>query len=112
MATKAEDVKMDKTVELEDKLYRDLKNFKNVFEAVVEKEIDFDNYVNFVLSFGLERMLRDAIPEGQEWNTLLAIFEKDSKYICDLVSEIYKKGEGVSEEERKGMKESVQRYIG
>ncbi len=112
MATKAEDVKMDKTVELEDKLYMDLKNFKNVFEAVVEKEIDFDNYVNLVLSFGLERMLRDAIPEGQEWNTLLAIFEKDSKYICGLVSEIYKKGEGVSEEERKGMKESVQRYIG
>ncbi len=103
---------MGKTIELEDKLYMDLKNFKNVFEAVVEKEIDFDNYVNLVLSLGLERMLRDAIPEGQEWTTLLAIFEKDSKYICDLVSEIYKESEGVSEEERKGMKESVQRYIG
>jgi hypothetical protein len=102
---------MSEEVVLEDEIAQRLKDFKKIFDAIMEEELDFNDYVNVVISLGLDRMFRDAIPEGEEWRTLTAIFKEDSKYICDFVSEVYKKGEEINEEKRKRMKEVIETYI-
>lgn len=79
-------------IELNGELYNKLINFKKIFDVVVEKKLDFDNYVNTVISIGLDKMLRDCIPKEQEWNTIRAMCKKDSNFVYDLIGEIWKNG--------------------
>lgn len=92
---------MDKEIILDDENLEKLKNFKEIFEVILGEKFEFNDYVNSVISIGLDKMLRDAIPEGQEWNTLNAAFNEKYDFMCNLVTNIWKRGAEVSDEERK-----------
>lgn len=63
------------------------------------------------ISIGLDKMLRDAIPEDQEWNTLMAASGVEYDKMCDLVADIWKRGKEIGEEERQSVKGKMSSYI-
>ena len=104
---------MELKIEIEEELMGRLEQFKRMVDVAMGDEMHMDEYLSLVLNFGMERMLRDLIPEGQEWEALKLLFAKHPKAVSDLVSAIYG---SVDEEEKKKeieekIKESVGRYI-
>lgn len=100
-----------KKIELNEIIHEKLKNFKFIFDEIMEEETDFDKYVNTVLSEGLEKMLRDIIPEEHEWDTIKAAFDEDFKFMSNLVKDILEKGAQIGENEKKEMKDKMSVYI-
>ncbi|KXA92154.1 hypothetical protein AKJ64_03880 [candidate division MSBL1 archaeon SCGC-AAA259E17] len=101
-------------VELDDELYERLEVFKKIYDTVVEEEADFEEFVNCVVSFGLDKMLRDAIPEGEEWTTIQGMFKDNPEYITDFVSDVWKElkeGQEAKERTREEI-EKTRKYIG
>ena len=102
---------MKKKIVLGDETVKKLMSFKTVFDEIMEEETVFDDYVEVVLSEGLEKMLRDVIPEEHEWDTLRVAFEKDYKFISSVLVDILSRGAEISEEERKRMRNKMSMYI-
>jgi len=98
-------------VVIDEKIDEKLRKFKKVYDAVMGEESRYEEYVNLVITLGLEKMIRDAIPEGKEWETLECAFSKDFSFMSDLIAEIYNKGNSISEEEREESKEKIRKYI-
>ncbi len=96
---------------LDDELLSKLQNFKKIYDIIVEEEQDFQLFVNTVTSIGLDKMTRDMIPEGQEWNIIEAAFNNNHEFMCDLVAEIWKSGQDVTEEQKSQAKEEIAKYI-
>ena len=106
---------MELKIEVEDELVVRIKEFKKIFDSIMGEDSDFNDYVTLLIHLGLEKMLRDAIPEGQEWLTLQYMFEKKPEMVSDFISGVWKE---IKEEEKEKMKEvemrmkkSVERYI-
>lgn len=53
---------MERETTLSDENLEKPKNFKNTFDVILEEEFGLNDYVNMVISIGLDKMLRDAIP--------------------------------------------------
>ena len=102
---------MKKKIVLGDETVKKLMSFKTVFDEIMEEETDFNDYVEVVLSEGIEKMLRDVIPEEHEWDTLRVAFEKDYKFISNVLVDILSRGAEISEEEKKRMKNKMSMYI-
>ena len=106
---------MELKIEVEDELVVRIKEFKRIFDSIMGEESDFNDYVTLLIHLGLEKMLRDAIPEGEEWITIQYMFEKRPEMVSELISGVWS---GIKEEEKEKMKEveirmkkSVERYI-
>ena len=56
-------------------------------------------------------MLRDAIPEGQEWPTLEVAFAKHYELMCTIVQDIWQQGAQVDKEEKEAIKHKISQYI-
>ena len=102
---------MKKKIVLGDETVKKLQSFKTVFDEIMEQETDFNDYVEVVLSEGLEKMLRDVIPEEHEWDTLRVAFEKDNRFISGVIVDILSRGAEISQEERKRMRRKMSMYI-
>ncbi|HLF06957.1 MAG TPA: hypothetical protein VI893_07305 [Thermoplasmata archaeon] len=98
-------------VNLEKDVEEKLKTFQKVFEAVMGEKTTFEAYVNTVLMIGLDEMIRDAIPEGQEFRTIQAAFTKDYKFMCDLLTAVWRVGKDLSDEEKKAIRDRIGQYI-
>ena len=98
-------ISLDKSVDVK------LKSFKKIFDVVIDENISYDDYVNTVLSIGLDSMLRTVIPEGYEWMTLQTAFDNRYEDMCDLVAEIWKKDLQTEEEAKKLIRKGMEGYI-
>jgi hypothetical protein len=98
-------------IDLEKDVEEKLKQFQKVFEAVMGEKTTFESYVNTVVMVGLDEMIRDAIPEGQEFRTIQAAFTKDYKFMCDLLTAIWRVGKDLSEDEKKAIRDRIGQYI-
>ena len=96
---------------MEKEVEEKLKSFHPVFEAVMGEKATWESYVNTVLMIGLDSMVRDAIPEGQEFRTIQAAFTKDYKFMCDLIAAIWRVGKDLSEDEKKAIRDRISQYI-
>ncbi len=98
-------------VTLEKETMEKLDKFKSVYDAVTGRKHNFNEYANDVISVGIDRMMREAVPEGHEWATLQAAFSKDFRFMAELIAEIYMKGHEISKKEKKEIKEKMLGYI-
>lgn len=98
-------INLDKSVD------EKLKNFKKVFDIVIDENISYDDYVNTVLSIGLDAMLRTVIPEGQEWYTLQTAFDSRYEEMCELLAEMWKKDVQTEAEMLKRIRRGIEGYI-
>lgn len=73
--------------------------------------MEFNEYANAVISIGLDKMLRDAIPEGQEWNTMALAFEEKYEFMSDLVAGCWKRGKDISAKDKQVVREKISQYI-
>ena len=96
---------MKKEITLNDENLENLKNYKRIFEAIMEEEIEFNEYVNAVISIALDKMVRDAIPQEHEWATIQSAFHENYEFMSKLVADIWKKGKDVTEKEKQEVKE-------
>ena len=99
------------TVNLEKGMDDRLKNFKKIFDVVIEEDIGYDEYVNTVISIGLDTMLRTVIPEGQEWNTLQTAFDNKYEEMCELVADMWRKDVQTEVDAKKRIKRGIEGYI-
>lgn len=70
--------------------------------------------MNCVVSMALGKMLRGAIPEGQEWTTIQGMFKDNPEYIADFVSDVWeelKEGQEAKEKTKEEI-EKTRKYIG
>ena len=102
---------MSDKIEIDDDNLKKLKSFKPIFEYILETKFEFNAYINSIILIGLDKMFNDVVPAGQARNTLKAAFEKNDGFMCELILEIYKKGDKISEEEKTTMKDKMARYI-
>ena len=94
-------------ITLAEDLHANLTAFKPIFDTIIEEAYTFEEYANIVLSIGLDKMLRDAIPEGQEWSTLEVAFAKHYDLMCTIVNEIWEQGAQVEAVEREAIKHKI-----
>ena len=102
---------MPKEISLNDENLVKLESYKEIFEAIMEEEIEFNEYVNVIISIALDKMLRDAIPKEQEWTTIQWAFHENYEFMSKLVADIWKKGKDVTDDEKQEVKEKIARYI-
>jgi hypothetical protein len=62
-------------ITVSDKAYTRLVEFKSVFEAVMEETLDFDAYVESIMTMGIDAVMR-ALIESLDQNALLKSFQQ------------------------------------
>jgi len=102
-------------ISISDETYKKLKAFIKVIDAVLEEKLSdkVDDYAEFILSVGMEKMLQDPLPkEEMLLKTMVAMFDKNPEFVSDFVAETLKRGaETRREKEIEEIKESWTRYI-
>lgn len=103
-------------IEISDEVYRRLRAFVKVIDAVLEEKLSdrIDEYAELVLSIGLERMLQDPLPkEEMLLKTMVEMFKENPEFVSNFIAEKLKAGKRMLEEEEKikKAKESWKQYI-
>lgn len=106
-------------IKVSENLYKRLKSFKKVIDAVLVEDFseDISVYAEIVLSVGMEKMLKDILPEEEslQW-TMVQMFEENPEYTSDFIAKTLKRGEWIKEKERgeaaKKLQEKWSGYIG
>ena len=101
-------------IEISDELYRRLKAFVKVIDAVLGEKISdrIDDYAAFVLSVGLERMLLDPLPKEEALQrTMVEMFRRNPEFVCDFVAEMIERGRRIREEEVRRIREEWEPYF-
>ena len=100
-------------VRVDEEEYRMIINFKKVYDAVVETESDFNDYMRDVIKEGLDKMLSDLPPKNVNilLKTLQAMFRENPEFVCNFIVQILKKGSNISKEEEDRIKEIRGHYI-
>ncbi|EDY35115.1 hypothetical protein ABOONEI_2657 [Aciduliprofundum boonei T469] len=102
---KVEDVSEDNsyTAIVDKEIYRQVGHFKKVIDAMVGDELDsMDDYINFILKIGMQKMLIDVLPDDEALQmTMVAMFEDNPEYLCEFVSKVLKDGKNEKVEGKK-----------
>ena len=100
-------------IRVDDDEYRMIINFKKVYDAVIEAESDFNDYMREVIREGLDKMLTDLPPKNVNilLKTLQAMFRENPEFVCNFIVQILKKGSNISQEEEARIKEIRGHYI-
>ena len=102
---------MIRKIEIDEDLNGRLEAFKKIYDQIMEEDHDFREYVTVVMMVGLDKMRRDVIPEGQEWTTIEIAFNMDFEFMCGLISDIWRSGKEITEEQKNEVKDTIARYI-
>ena len=87
---------------ISDEMYTRLNESKQVFEAVIEEEIDFDTYVEVVLMQGLDSMLADILSPLDSTTLLKSFQQLASEHPAEVyqyVAETMKQGATTQQQE-------------
>ena len=91
------------TAVVDEEIYRQVGHFKKVIDAMVGDELDsMDDYINFILKIGMQKMLIDVLPDDEALQmTMVAMFEDNPEYLCEFVSKVLKDGNNEKVEGKK-----------
>ena len=101
---KVESVPEEKyAVIVDEEIYRQVGHFKKVINAMIGDELDsMDEYINFILKIGMQKMLMDVLPDDEALQlTMVAMFEDNPEYLCEFVSKVLKDGKNEKVEGKK-----------
>jgi len=106
-------------VELSEETARKLKAFSKIMGAILAPEDVPETEAQsaeLVISIGLERMLLDVLPKGENGalkaeifhNTMTQMFDRNPEFVCEFVSDMVRRGE--VEEQKKRTEEARRRW--
>lgn len=106
-------------IDISEDLLKRVRAFKKVIDVLIEDtKLDIPDCVNLIIRVGIEKMLRDVIPEAytEEGVELLRVsivemFKEDPDFVADFVVKMMKRGTG-REEEVEEERERWMEYIG
>jgi len=104
-------VEVERGIILNQTNFEKLKSFKKIFEAILDEKFEFNDYVNAVIAIGLDKLLRDAIPQGQEWNVLRVAFSENYDTMCELLADLWRRGTEASKKDKQTIKDRMSIYI-
>jgi hypothetical protein len=93
---------------VEDSEHTKVMAFKRIYDHIIEEDGNFDEFMQLVISSGIDTMLRQIIPQDPEtlWNTVLSTYRYDpaafSQYVIGTLGK---------PEFKKELKEKIN-YIG
>ena len=83
-------------IEIKEEQWKKIQQFKKVVNAVLEDESIQDDayYVDLVLSLGLEKMIRDLLPNDEEVLTkdIVNMFNENPEYVSKHILDNLKRG--------------------
>ena len=87
-------------IAISEAMYDRIVRFKQVVEAVIEEEIDFDSYVEFILGQGIDSILITLMGSADQATLLESFRQLSSQYpaqVYEYVAETLKRGTEVQE---------------
>jgi hypothetical protein len=80
-----------------------LRAFEKIINYVIEEKLEKESdYVELVLSVGMDKMLEDLIPKDEQGllqKTMVAMFNENAEFVVNFVVNTLKKGEQIRKEE-------------
>ena len=80
-----------------------LRAFKKIINLTLEDKLEKEeDYVELVLSLGMDKMFEDLLPEDEErllQNTIIAMFKENPEFVVNFVVNTLKRGEQIQKEE-------------
>jgi hypothetical protein len=90
-------------VTLKDDIYSRVVEFKNVIEAVISQNLDFNECLSMILAQGIDSMLADIVGSADQ-ATMLASFQQlgaeHPAQVYKFVAEALRRGEAFNQRER------------
>lgn len=91
-------------IEIYDETWNKLKEFKKVVKSILgDDSIDKDeDYVELVLNMGLEKMIRDLLPNDESIlkKDIVNMFNENPKYISEHILDNFERGKVPEEAEQ------------
>ena len=82
---------------------RRLRAFEKIIEYVIEGKLEKESdYVELVLSVGMDKMFEDVIPKDEQGllpKTIVAMFKENPEFVANFVVSTLKRGEQIQKEE-------------
>jgi len=80
-----------------------LRAFEKIIDYVIEEKLEKESdYVELVLSVGMDKMFEDLIPmdeQGLLQKTMVAMFKENPEFVANFVVNTLKRGEQIRKEE-------------
>lgn len=80
-----------------------LRAFKKVIDYVLEEKLENESdYVELVLSLGMDKMFEDLIPKDEQGllpKTIVAMFKENPEFVVNFVVNTMMRGEQIKKEE-------------
>ena len=97
------------SLNINEEVYKRLQAFKKVIDVILEKELpDMDAYASFVLSIGINKMIRDVISEDELLaTTLVAMFKENPEFVASFIAKTLKKGNEEIERAKSAWKQMI-----
>lgn len=84
-------------------ILRRLRAFEKIVDYVIEEKLQKESdYVEVVLSVGMDKMFEDIIPKDEQGllqKTIVAMFNENPEFVADFVVKTLKRGEQIQKEE-------------
>jgi len=82
---------------------RRLRAFEKIIEYIIEGKLEKESdYVELVLSVGMDKMFEDVIPKDEQGllpKTIVAMFKENPEFVANFVVSTLKRGEQIQKEE-------------
>lgn len=97
-------------LKLEDQEYRRIREFKKVFDVIMNGETAEDDYYRMMMGQGLKSMQKDVVPNDRDdlWRLFRDMSEDNPEYICSYLARLLK---DESEEVDDELQEKAKSYI-
>ena len=81
-------------IRLDEPYYLMLQSFKPVVENVIEEVLDFDTYVNVVISRGIKAMIEDIVPKDPQtlFQSVLLMHEANPEFVSSFINNMLTAG--------------------
>ena len=80
-----------------------LRAFEKIIDYVLEEKLEKESdYVELVLSLGMDKMFEDLIPKDEQdllRKTIVAMFNENPEFVANFVIKTLKRGEQIQKEE-------------
>lgn len=89
-----------------------LRAFKKIIDHILDEKLEKESdYVELVLSLGMDKMFEDVLPKDEQGllpKTIIAMFKENPEFVVNFVVDTLKRGEQIRKEReiyRKHIKE-------
>jgi DUF1009 family protein len=90
-------------VKISKEILERLRAFEKIIDYVLEEKLEKESdYVELVLSLGMDKMFEDLIPKDEQGllqKTIVAMFKENPEFVVNFVVNTLKRGEQIQKEE-------------